>query len=144
MTDNSADQRTGYIAGLRALADLLEQHDEVPLPFTGSSYSPIAISDFLHAEDPKGDLAAAARAFPGRLDKDVRDDYFDLRGQLGSLHVKFTAYREAVCERIVTGTREVTREVVVPIETRTETVTEVIEDVEWVCAPLLQPVEVSA
>jgi hypothetical protein len=63
------------------------------------------------------------------------------------LKVKVTTYRDAVCERVVTGTREVTREVRDPdalAAVPTTTVTETVEDVEWVCAPLTAPEQVSA
>jgi hypothetical protein len=140
---STTTDRAEYVKGLRALADLLEQHDELPLPYQGGKHSPMSLT-FLSDDDAKGRLATAARLMPGRLDKQVREsvdygDYFDLHGRIHGLHVKLTAYRDAVCERIVVGTREVTREVVVPVETRTETVTETVEDVEWRCGSLLAP-----
>jgi hypothetical protein len=139
----TTDTRAEYVKGLRALADLLEQHDELPLPYQGGKHSPMSLT-FLSDDDPKGRLAAAARAMPGRLDKQVREsaeygNYFDLRCRLDGLHIKLTAYRDAVCERVVVGTREVTREVVVPVKTVTETVTETVEDIRWECRPLLAP-----
>jgi hypothetical protein len=142
-------KRAAYIDGLRALADILESNPEVPLPWTGASeYSEIAISDFLHVENPREALAAAARAFRGvKWDKGVREDatygnYFDLTGRLHGLYVRLTANRDAVCERVVTGTREVTETVKDPealaavpeIE-----VTRVVEDVQWACGSVLAP-----
>jgi hypothetical protein len=143
-TDLARDhgRRAAYIQGLRALADILENHPEVPLPYHGDGTA-ITISAFLSAADPRAELAAAARAFPCAWRKKVRGDdqygnYFDLRGELAGLRLCLTAYRDAVCERVITGTedREV-EEVVTPAVTRT--VTKPVEIVQWVCHPVLAP-----
>jgi len=58
----------------------------------------------------------------------------------GVVELYFYAARSRVCERVVTATREVTKEVPDPEALKavpTVTVTETIEDVEWVCRPLL-------
>jgi len=137
-------RRASYIDGLRALADILEDHREVPLPFQGDGTA-ITISAFLSSADPRADLAAAARAFPCAWRKDVRGDdqyghYFDLAGELHGLKLKLTAYRDAVCTRVVTGTklREV-EEVVTPAVTRM--VEKPVEVVQWVCGSVLAPAE---
>jgi len=50
---------------------------------------------------------------------------------------------EQVCERVVTGTEVITREVPDPkVRVSMVTVTETVETVEWICSPLLS--EVSA
>lgn len=140
MNNSNSDTRRGYIAGLRQLADILEQHDQLPLPYHGSSV-PLTFMFFNHGEDNRAALANAVRAIPGRLDKNARDNgYFDVDGQLHGLKIQFTAYRDEVCERIVTGTTEVTREVPDPdalAKVPTTTVTETVEQVEWRCHPLL-------
>jgi hypothetical protein len=134
-------KRAGYITGLRALADILENHPEVPLPHDGTG-SEIAINAFLTSDDPRAELAAAARAFPCAWRKGARDgeygDYFDLHGELHGLKLRLTAFREAICTKVVTGTedREV-EEVVTPAVTRT--VTKPVPVVEWVCTPVLAP-----
>lgn len=136
------DQRAAYIRGLRALADVLEAHPEVPVPYHGNQ-ADITISAFLHSEDPRAELAAAARAFPCNWEKAVRDDgtygsYFDLHGKLHGLSLRLTAYRDAVCERVVTGTRDIeVEEEIRPAETRK--VVKQVETAEWVCHPLLAP-----
>lgn len=137
MTDRNA-----YIAGLRQLADVLENHPEVPLPFEGNGSE--MTFHFLGGDDPKGAMAATARALPTTFTKDVRlAGYFDMYGVLaGGLKIKLTAFRNDVCERVVTGTREV--EVTEPdpdalakVPTVTKTVT--VEDVVWECSPVLAP-----
>lgn len=128
----SAD-RTGYIAGLRALADLLEQKPNLPLPSSPSlSTAGTNIAWYLfggvepldHAAQ-KAQAAEIVRAIPGTFDKVDNGDLFRFQGRIGGLPAEVIVDRRAVCERVVVGTR-------------------VVEDVEWVCAPLLQPVEVSA
>lgn len=140
-------ERASYIDGLRALADVLEDHPEVPLPHDGHGDSGIAIM-FLSGTDPRSALAAAARAIPCNWRKDASDAagdypaYFDMYGSLHGLKLHLTAYRDAVCERIVTGTREVTEMVKDPAALAAVPeveVTRTVEDIEWVCGSVLAP-----
>lgn len=130
--------RDGYIEGLRMLADLLEAKSDLPLPYDGSKNSPL-LTMILHG-DNRTELAAAVRALPCRLEKVADGDHFKLRGQLSGLHVQLLTYRKDICERVVTGTRQVevtepdpAAVAALPKVTRTETV----EDVEWICPPSL-------
>jgi hypothetical protein len=133
-------QRGEYVKGLRVLADLLETHPELPLPYTaGTEDSPAHRLTFyyLGADDPKARLAEFARLIPGTLRKEATDGRtLRMVGRLAGLWVQGVAEREAVCERVVTGTREVTRTVFGPAPVVGE-VTETVEDVRWDCAPLL-------
>jgi hypothetical protein len=131
--------RTAYTAGLRALADALDNDLDLPLPYHGSRIA--ALSIFTEKKD---EVVAYARLLPGKVDKAVTDGHygFELRGALHGLNVLVYAPREEVCERVVRGTREITREVPDPqalTAVPTTTVTETVEDVEWVCRPLLAP-----
>ena len=135
--------RAAYTAGLRQLAGILDAHPELPLPFEGGSAGRAMSFHFLFGADPRAALAAAARARPCTLAKNVRDygehgAYLDLAGQLAGLHVELTAYRDDVCTRRVTGTedREV-EETVTPAVTRK--VTRTVDVVEWECHPVMAP-----
>lgn len=134
------DQRAAYAKGLRQLADVLEASPEaVPLPYEGNS-SRITFH-FLGGADPRGDMAAAARAIPcdwrkRTTEHDSGAAYFRLQGELHGLKLELVAFREAVCERVVTGTREIeVEEEVRPAETRK--VVKQVETVKWVCHPVL-------
>lgn len=133
--------RAGYITGLRALADALEQQPELPLPYDGT------LSELSVFTQTKAEAAAYARLLPGKVDKAVTDDRnygFQLLGALHGLRVRVYAPREQVCERVVLGTETVTREVPDPealAAVPTTTVTETVEKVEWRCTPLLAPTE---
>ena len=79
-------KRAAYIDGLRQLADVLEAHAELPLPYEGSRTAMTFF--FLFSEDPRAAMAAAVRALPCNLVKNFSgyDDgpsYLDLSGQLG-------------------------------------------------------------
>jgi hypothetical protein len=133
--------RAKYIEGLRAFASILELHPELPLPVYGRT---LPMTMGFWGETARGDLTAAARAFPCAWRKEVRDSedgspsYFDLESSLAGLAVKLTAYREAVCTRVVTGTEEhEVDEVVTPAVTRK--VTKQVETFEWDCGTLLGP-----
>lgn len=137
MTDRAA-----YISGLRKFADILEAHDEIPLPYFGSSptYGRQRIH-FLSGKDNKSAMAAAVRALPGPLEKDARSDgYFDLNGSIDGFHFTLTAYRNEVCERVVTGVEKVTRSIPVRgamVQVPMIEVTEEVEKVEWRCGSIL-------
>lgn len=138
-----APDRAAYTAGLRQLADVLDANPDVPLPYHGSG-TPMGLN-FLAGADPKSALAAAVRAFPCDFAKNSPDgsfgsQYYQLTGTLHGLKVALTAYRDAVCERVVTGTRGVTETVPDPDVADTRPMVErtrTVEDVEWRCTPLL-------
>jgi hypothetical protein len=140
------DPRQAYIDGLHQIADFLAEHPEVPLPALGSyvsgSYEP-TIQVFTQCElsdgrDQRTMLADIARAM-GSAEKSTRHEFAVWRRFAG---IVFAAYaqRDEVCERVVVGEREVEVEVPDPVALAavpTVTVTKVVEDVEWVCTPLL-------
>lgn len=135
------EKRTDYIAGLYALAAALDNDPDLPLPYHGAS------SELLVFVDTKAEVVTYARLLHGKVDKVVTDDPnygFTIRGTLAGLRVSVFAPRNEVCERVVVGTREVTREVPDPealAAVPTTTVTEVVDDVVWECRPLLAPAE---
>jgi hypothetical protein len=141
-TDPRAEQRRGYIAGLRALADLLEQNPDL------YSYFGLTLEKLLipvsHADDPRAALAAFLRAGKAaglRVSKAYDENFGSVDVYLSdALRAHVYAGREQVCERVVVGSREVTREVPDPEALKavpTTTVIETVEDVRWECRPLL-------
>jgi hypothetical protein len=146
--DSEAARRAAHIAGLRRLATTLEAHPGLPLPWEGS-HAPLTFH-FLSG-DARANLAAAARALPcASWAKGTREygelggSYFDLHGEVLGLKVMLIADRETVCERVVTGKREVTEMLpdpdliaaipLVPV-TREEDI------VEWTCGSVLAPAQ---
>lgn len=130
--------RADFITGLRQLADLLEQHDDIPLPYDGITV-PISIYDFWPDTDQNRSRAALfARAFPGSVDKEFDGTRFRLHGQLAGLRVEYVTYREAVCTKRVVGTKVVEVEEREGEDTR-PVVTRQLEQemVEWECSPIL-------
>ena len=137
------NDRAEYITGLRMLADLLERHDDLPLPYQGRE-TPLTFY-FLNAT--REAFAAAARILPGPLIKHTPayDDVFQLTGSLAGLRFQAVAYRATVCERVVTGVETVVREVPDPaVEVPLVSVTEEVETIEWRCSPLLSDVDAPA
>jgi hypothetical protein len=138
---NADDRRAGYITGLRALADILEGNPELPLPWQGTPSSPLTFH-YLTGENPRRGMALAARVIPCKWAKseqesqDGRLAWLNLDGQLHGLHIQLDAYRDAVCERVVTGTvdREVEK-IITPAVT--EKVTETVPVVEWRCGSIM-------
>jgi hypothetical protein len=131
-------------AGLRRLADMIQANPELAIQFRYPIHNmnvPISRNT-----DEKAALAATVRAASRAGAVIVKDTFgtgdvlVGARVTLGEVQFSVWGRREQVCERVVTGTREVTEEVpdaealaAVP----TVTVTKTVEDVEWVCRPLL-------
>lgn len=137
----AAKERHEYIAGLRMLADLLQSHPELELPYTGrSKYEPLSVN-LIGDEGQRAQMAAWARALPGKKDKAaVSDTYFRIDGALRGLGIRVLANRAEVCEKRVIGTQEVTEEIPDPEAVAAlpkKTVTRTEEIVEWVCGSVL-------
>jgi hypothetical protein len=136
MTDRP--ERSEYVSALRTLADLIEQHDELPVPYgIDAQWIDCALSH----EDQRRSAQAFVRAVPGPVTKGVRDSAFDLDGEIGPIRVAMILSRDAVCTRVVRKVREVTEEVPDPealAAVPTVTVTKTVEDIEWVCEPLMR------
>lgn len=136
--------RAEQIAGIYQLALWLEQNPDVPIPWDLSGQSGTHVNIHAsHGETEKAVVAAVARALPGRVEKRVwgkDDQYFGVEGNApGGVGINVIATRDEVCERVVTGTREVTKTIPDPaVEVPTIEVTETVEDVEWVCGPVLR------
>jgi hypothetical protein len=105
-----------YADSLRLIADFFEQHEEIAVP-ADPTYS-----YYTYNRDRKG-MGLLARAF-GTSDKEMTADLFYLSRMFGKIKFQALAWRESVCERVVTGTKKVTieakpateeREVEVPI-----------------------------
>ena len=138
--DFPADDRTEYIKGLRLLADLLAANPDLPLPYHGTSTGLLWIKTHGdNSDDVRNTARLFARLIPGAISKHVRDDVLDLDGSIAGLRVALITARDAMCERVVTGTREVTIEAT-PAMPATEAQperTETVEDFEWICGSLL-------
>ena len=142
--------RTAYTQGLRDVADLLDAHPDLPEPYT-SVYSSgsVDVQWYLeiHGLDLAGQKATAAKIVSdlgGKWDKtEIVDGRLDFEQSRDGIHLRIAVARDAVCERVVIGTHEVT----VPaaparpaMEAEPEkTIT--IEDVKWICSPLLADAE---
>ena len=111
------DTRQAFIDGLHQIADFLAEHPEVPLPHLGSyvtgEYQPtlgvLAQCESQDSRDQRTILADAARAM-GKAEKSTFHEFAIWRRFAGIVFAVY-AERDEVCERVVTGTREVTEEV---------------------------------
>jgi hypothetical protein len=136
----STEQHAAYADRLRRLAAWLEDHQEVPLP---ASISGTTVCFNFWRDTSRADLAAAARAFglagwQKRTWSGSENSYFEMARDWAGWRIELTAYRDAVCTRVVTGTEErPVEEIVTPAVTRT--VVKPVETIEWVCEPVMAP-----
>lgn len=127
--------------GLRALADFIEKNPVVA-PWFDYSFKYAAVNVHLSGDEASAtaDFARMAAKAGATVTKEVTDTFFHVFADFGGVKAKSLAYRANVCERVVTGTREVTKTVPDPkalAAVPEVQVTEMVEDVEWVCRPLL-------
>lgn len=110
-------RRDACVAGLRQLADFIEAHPQLPVPY-GNNLN-------VFAED-KATLAALARVGNVRWDKHANGEYFYLKAQFDGGHsYEINIQRALVCRKVVTGSH------IEPAK--------IVEDVEWTCEePLLE------
>lgn len=132
--------RDGYTAGLRELADILDAHPGVPLPYDGrpaDEGTPLTIYMF-HLS--KKDIITAVRAFPGTKTKRFDDPYVSIGVALSGLGIVLTTHREKVCTKRVVGTRTVVTPAT-PARPATPAQTAEEDIVEWDCHPFLDEAE---
>jgi hypothetical protein len=130
MTITPEVAREQYIAGLRALADALDADETLPLPISEIAWP---VWGYEGDEAAAATLAKIARLMDGPVRKKYDDDFFLLFGTIRGLPIRPWAMRDMVCRKVVKGTKEITEN----IPTGFETITKTVEDVEWVCEPLL-------
>lgn len=124
-------------AGLRELAAFIEKNPQLVEVLSYPLHNMLAPL-YVH-ENPQALMADFARA-GARAGAEVRKTFDDSHGGVnvafGPVTVRVYAPREAVCERVVVGAEQVTKEVPDPDAPKI-TVTETVEKVEWRCTPLL-------
>lgn len=142
MTITTDEKRAAWTAGLRDLADWLDAHPEMDLPYINEEYPP-SLSLGIHPwhesdERPQAErFAAAVSALGGRREKAGDDEYMRVHRDFGPVRVQVWTMRDEVCEAVVVGTETVeVQRVVQPAVT--ETVTEEREVIEWRCTPVLE------
>jgi hypothetical protein len=140
--------RTAFTQGLRAVADLIDAHPDLPQPYI-NAYSQGGVVEahwYLHiwADDlteQKATAAAIVSTIGGHWDKNERtyDDGLEFTQTRDGLSLEVVVNRAAVCERVVVGTHEVTVPATpkIPARPATGERVETVEDVQWVCSSLL-------
>lgn len=123
---NTEEKRADYIEGLRAIADMLETHGDIPLPVAST------FTTFFSGDDAPAQMAAIRRVIGGRWTKTATDSWFWLRKPFGPHEYDLTAARNIVCQRVVVGTEQVEE----PDPEAPKVVVEK-EIIEWRCSPLL-------
>ncbi len=124
-------------AGLHALADMIGANpDLAPL----ATYLDGVSVFYAWTKDDLARIALARLAAGAKIDKGAVGDVYKLTMRFGPVGVRALADRGDVCERVVTGVETVTTIVPDPVlvaAVPTVEVTEQVEQVEWVCRPLL-------
>lgn len=130
-----------YADGLREFADWIDEHaDELNDSDIGNFSPPGKVYWFTHSREQ---FAKAVRIL-GRGAKTKDEQWFNVTRDFGVVELEATCARHTVCERVVRGTREVTKTIRDPEaleQVPLVEVTEIVEDVEWVCPPALLAIE---
>lgn len=135
---------------LRALADLIDAHPDLPAPYITAYSNGGGVHAkwylHLHGLDLPGQKTTAAqivRILGGQWDKAEDGDRFNFASFRHGLSLEVVVNRAAVCERVVTGTHEVTVPATPaqPAQDALPERTEQVENVTWVCSSLLADAE---
>lgn len=152
--DREATLRANRIAGLRALATLLEENPSLELP-TGITTFNVSLVSYSTATPEKeaaikDSLAAAAKTLAKaglKVEKEYTDSFLTVSAELAP-DVTYEVYadREVVCTKKVVGTKTVLKPIMSEPMHQYQTGTEEVEEeiVEWECEPLLGTVKASA
>lgn len=128
-------EREEFIAGLRDLADWLEERPELPGPVGGERVL-VFTQDAETFREYLGHMGAVEKNYSG-------DDYARAIKRFGPINYEVFTDREKVCRRVQVGTRTVAQEVPVEdVETKTVEVEEPVY--EWDCSPFLADREATA
>lgn len=132
------------VAGLRDLADFIERNPDLAEGFRYDLTSSGINAHLNHLDDKvagQAQFAKAAARYGAKVTKDVNDTFHNVTLTFaGGVKVDVLAYRNEVCERVVTSTETVTKTVPDPealAAVPTVEVTEQVEHFEWVCKPVL-------
>lgn len=125
-------ERREYCDGLRAAADFFEANPGVRLPHDRQ----ITSSSMAGPEHDRPYMLGLIRALGGRVEKVFSGNYIYFVKIINrSFKLQFLFERDTVCERIVTGTKQVPEQVIAA---------HVEEIVEWKCASALAPPQPTA
>lgn len=129
---------TNIPARLRAVAELIEAHPDLPAPMvTGYSSGRVEVDWFVNHDNQQRDtMLAIRRGIGGTWHKAPSETYYLLRRDYAGAVLTIYADREQVCERVVVGTETVTIPAQPAVEAQPER-TEVREVVEWRCEPVI-------
>lgn len=122
--------RQDFTAGLRRIADLIDEHSDLPLPYEGTT------TRLLWFLDTPEQLNIVSKAMGGHREKDIGDGFAGLKGAIDGVRINALVPREQVCTRRVVGTETVE----VPDPAALAAVPKVAverEVVEWDCHPIL-------
>lgn len=150
--DPEQAKRDAFIDGLRQVADFLDAHPDVKLPYIGGHYDipaptmPIYVNTWNGGEPASQVMAKIARAM-GTAEKHYEDrhELFMLVRKFGGISLVAQVDRDELCTKVVVGTREV--EVEEPEQAAVQAAiaalpkvkrVEVVEEVRWECHPLLE------
>lgn len=127
-------------AGLRKLAALVESFDDAFVETIRLHYCLDDILVPLESGEALAHLVRRAVQHGATATKDIGGQYAGAHLSFGCVGLRPYADREQICRRVVTGTHEITETVpdpdLIAAVPRIER-TRIVEDVEWVCEPLL-------
>lgn len=131
-----AEKRQAVIAAHRAVASLIEKHDDIPLPFVRSNGIVWwMLYDWDCPDGVPATVALIRRIIGGKWDKREQNSYGTGEMVFHRPAYEIKVQRQAVCTRRVVSTETVVKPAV-SLPERTETV----EIVEWDCSPILAAV----
>lgn len=133
LAKRAVEERSRYVAGLRAAANFYERHMDVKTPGDTSLVNYIV--------NTKEDARTIIKAL-GSCEKSYDDVYFRITKEISpGFSLRFVLMRDNVCEKVQVGTKVVEEHVIPAEPAREEKLVPRREEpiYEWRCASILAP-----
>jgi hypothetical protein len=138
----AATRNAETVAALRTLIDFIETNPELGEHFRYGSFSKVLVyAGTAKPREVMAEFIRAGLAAGAKIEKDFDgDNWANVHLHFGPIDIEVYGKRAEVCERVVVGTEEFVEEVADPealAAVPKVKVTKTVEQVKWVCHPLL-------
>jgi len=125
-----SEEKREWLKNIRDLCNLIEKSPDLGVPYTGTIVMQIG----------KDQVAATAKAL-GSFTKEFTEDSLHMNKMFGDIKLMCFTSRDAVCRKVLSGTKIVTKLIVDPSFIQADTpmveVTEEVPVYEYICPPSL-------
>lgn len=130
----------GFATALHRIASMIDAAPELEDEHSAFRYALEKLTIVVWSREGLAAMVRAGKAAGAKITKHQDDRWAGVDMDFGAIKLRALIDRVEVCDRVVTGVREVVEEVPDPealAAVPTVSVTKTVEDVSWVCRPIL-------